>query len=160
VDISQIIAQHGKSVALVFRNMGIRAEVTNKDLMLALVMYKEPLMDAIAAQVAIDTNYTNLEGDEPIGQMAQVKTLANVTVTAKKKSTKVKDTLMGIFTTLVTGAGAYVGAKNKAQATSYNNNIAAPVADTEKEKKHKYFLIGGIAVIVLLVIVLLTQKNK
>jgi hypothetical protein len=160
VDINQLIAQHGKSVALVFKNMGIGAEVANKDLMLALVMYKEPLMDAIAAQVAIDTNYTNLGGDEPIGQMAQVKTLGNVTVAAKKKSTKVKDTLMGIFTTLVTGAGAYVGAKNKAQATTYSNTIAPAVVTPEKEKKQKYFLIGGIAVIVVLVIVLLTQKNK
>ncbi len=179
MNINNIIQLHSNSVAVVFSKMGINSSVTKKDLLLALVLYKQPLIDAIGEQIEAD-EYTGLEGDFtaglPKGFEAAVakrksiqggfngtQTLQNVTVTGKKKSQKAKGTLLSILDTLVTSAGAYVGAKNKAQGQYQNQPsvyIPASTVEDKKKQNQKYFLIGGIAVILILVIVLLTQKNK
>lgn len=171
MDIKQIIQQHGKSVAVVFSRYGINADVTERDLLLAIVMYKQPLIEAIAAQIETDeSGFTGYEGfilpqktmdiikrtqDYSNGQ--HIKTLPTVTVTGKKKSKHVKDKLLGILGTLVNGAGAYLGSK----PGRGNNQASTPAqAPNELPKKHKYILIGGIVLIVVLAIVVLTSKNK
>ncbi len=177
MNINQIIQLHGKSVAVVFSKMRINARVTKKDLLLALVMYKQPLIDAIAQQIEAD-EYTGSDGDWTLGIPAglgaaiakrkaleggfnRTQTLPNVTVTGKQKSQKTKNSLLSILDTLVTSAGAYVGAKNKAQAGGVTNtSYTEQSEENDKKKKQKYFLIAGIALIILLIIVLLTQKNK
>jgi hypothetical protein len=176
VNINNIIQLHSNSVAVVFSKMGINASVTKKDLLLALVMYKQPLIDAIGEQIEADeyTGYEGVYGMLPKGFESAVakrksqqggynatQTLPNVTITGKQKSQKAKGTLLSILDVLVTSAGAYAGSKNKAQAQSQAATyIPAAIAEDTKKKNQKYFLIAGAAIIILLIIVLLTQNNK
>lgn len=182
MDVKELIGQHKESVALVFKQLGINAPVTPKEVIHATLIYQGRFIDALADRIAIDNQeYTGFDFTTPgnfnsdallkkIGapqsgtatvfpangtQFGQTQTLPSVTV----KSKAAKKTLWDILDTVAGAAGSYFKAKggNNTTAITY----ASPNDDTPKKTdKNKYFLIGGIVLVVLLVALVVSKKNK
>lgn len=182
MDIKELIGQHGKSVALVFKKMGIKAAVTPANVMLMTGLYKDRFIDAVVEQVDQDEHLYSGWGEDGFtpgladaikirqqqvtGGFNAPKTLPNVTVTAKKKkSGAVKNTLMDLVSVFATGYGAY---KNARATANTSNTGSDPIITgdgsypppAEPKKKPNVWLIGGIVVIVALILVIVFSSKK
>lgn len=172
MDLQNIIRQHGKSVAVVFKRMGINAPITAKDVMLVTLLHGDSFVNELEKQVENDSAYVGFDSfyipglEQAIAagkanQFNQVQTLPDVRITAKAKSSKVKNTLNDLIQLVAGGLGTYSAAKNANNNTGASNNYQLrPDATPITKNKNKMLLIGGIVLIVILGIVVLTRKNK
>lgn len=171
MDINEIIRQHGNSVAVVFKKRGISAPVTAGNLMLQTILNKEDFIDQLAGQVEADHAYTGADGDFLSGlakslSLAKGKVfneeqnLPGVTVTAKSKSSKLKNTLSDLLSVVGGGFGAYIAGR-KNQSTSTNPFVLGEgYTPTPEKKKPNYLLIGGIVLFVVLVAAVILKKSN
>ncbi len=177
MDIKEIIRQHPKSVAVVFKRRGINAPVTAANVMLQTVLGKDEFIDDLCNQIEDDGEYTNDNGStlDPVSiymnspvaksKIAELKASQNT----KSKSEKVKNTLRD-FLGIVGGTfGAYKAWRGTVHPTSTatpgingaaSDAPSGPSPEQIAKKKSKMLLIGGIALIVILVIAVLTTSKK
>ena len=178
MDLKQLTRQHNKSVAVVFKKMGFNSPVTPAHVTLAAALYKDDFANAVAEQVLNDESLSSWDGQlfipggGNLGDIIKakkegkpfnaVKTLPNVTVTARKKSDKVRNTLLDIVSVIGAGYGAYKTAKatpgNVYTPTSTGSGEA--VYQEPEKKKPNYVLIAGIIIIITLIVLVLAKKNK
>lgn len=178
MNIKQITGQHGKTVALVFNKMGLKLQPTPANVVLATTLYKDQFIDTLAD--AVDQETTNFGGTfsgiaqavanatKNPAQFNEMQTLGNVTVQAsynkKTKGEKIKNTLRDVLGLVLTGYGTYKSAKANGQSQepslATNPYIPAPLPAEEKpKKKFNPWIIGIIAIVVLLIIVFATKKK-
>lgn len=182
MDIRELIGQHGKSVALVFKNLGIKGPVNSKEVLLATLLHQGVFIDALEKQIEADSKYTSLEGSgtfnsaallakigagpapapvyyPPVGNsFGQTQTMQPVTVTSSKAKAA-KKSLWEILGTVAEAAGKFISAKNGTGQTVYVPQAPPAADDTKKTDKNKMFLIGGIGLVVVLLVIFLTQKK-
>jgi hypothetical protein len=173
MDIKEIIGQHSQSVALVFKNLGIKAPVTTKEILFATLVYQDRFIDALVQQIAIDNNeYTGYsDGTEipvifPTGtkfpkqgnKFGQTQTLPDVVV----KSKAAKKSLWDILGSVADNAAKIITATK-----SGNQPVYIPTEQTTPRSNNginagaqKWWLIGGIGLLVVLIIVYINQRGK
>jgi len=178
MDLKELIGQHGNSVALVYKKMGVSDEVTPESILNYASKYGQKFINAVAKQAEADeVAYLNFSGDatsllppgfsEAVKKRAEKVTLGNVTVKSrpkKKTGEKIKNTLNDALDLFVKGAGAIATIKgNKGTgADNPGGGIYSPV-DTgtpEPKKKINYWLIAGIIIIIVLILVLVFKKKS
>ena len=174
MDINEIIRQHGNSVAVVFKKRGISAPVTAGNLMLQTILNKEDFINQLASQVEADHAYTGADGDFLSGLAKSLslarntdekvfneqQNLPGVTVTAKSKSSKLKNTLSDLLSVVGGGFGAYISGRNN-QSTSTNPFVLGEgYTPPPEKKKPNYLLIGGIVLFVVLVAAVILKKSN
>lgn len=180
MDLQNIIRQHGNSVAVVFKNNGIKSPVNTESLMLHTLLKGDEFIEQVGDQVERDASYTGFGGaglgNDPGGVFISlpagngidsVKTLEPVTVTAskKKKAIDVKNVLSDFAGIL----GTYLGAKQAAKTGSapstatptYVMQSGSNAADAGAPAKIKpnYILIAAVVLIVALIIAVAAKKN-
>jgi hypothetical protein len=179
-DIKDIIRQHHKSVAVVFKKLGIKSPVSVDSLVLHTALKQDDFIDALADQIYADelkNSYTGFDfpliGNDPdffkklnlpkkpdVGDM---QTVPGVTVTAKKKSEKVKNTLQDILSGLGTFFGAKAAAKNKNAATppyyGGSSSSSSPTDPPAQKKKNQTILFIAIGLVVILIIAVVVSKK-
>ena len=143
--IQNIIRQHSKDVAVVFKQLGITAPVTPKEVIFATILYPDKFINSLAKQIDNSSAIASFEGEENPHE------LANVTVTATRPSTAAKNTLTDILNSVMGGVGAYLGAKNA------GTRVVTP---EPLPKKVNWYLVGGIAIVVALVIYIVSTNKK
>ena len=188
MDIQNIIRQHGKSVAVVFKKNGINKPATADNLILHTILKGPDFIEQIADQVGQDSLYTGLEGD-PLFNIDINKTVAdakariggnqfNATQTlpaavVQKKKT-ILDALHGVLSAVAEPLGQWAGAKKAAQAGPLVYNTAtgsyaalpggysplAPVVPPVDPKKKDTTIILIIAAVVVLGLIAAIAANK
>lgn len=178
MDIKQITGQHGKTVALVFNKMGIKLKPTPANVVLVTTLYKDQFIDALADAVDQETTHFGgmfsgvakaVENATKNPQFNEMQTLGNVTVQAsynnkkQAKGEKIKNTLRDVLGLVLTGYGTYKAAKANGQSSApsvaTNPYIPAPLPEEKPKKKFNPWIIGIIAIVVLLIIVFATKKK-
>jgi hypothetical protein len=187
MDIKELVGQHKKSVALVFKRLGINAPVTQKEVVYATLVYQGDFIDAVENQIAADLGeYANYTGDNlpqftftpkssvgammtQIGVQQPINTFpANGTQfgqtqtlpTVAVKSKAAKKSLWDILDTVAGAAGKFIAAKNAGKSQPSNVEPASP-EDAAKKNKTTYMIIGvAVLLLVLLLIFFLTKGKK
>lgn len=173
MDVKQIAGQHGKSVALVFKRLGISAPVTPKEIVYATLVYQGDFINPLVEQIAKDNREsTGFDDSEPAPHteivnptgaqfpeqgkgFGQTQTMQGVSVASKSKAAK--KSLWDILGTVAEAAGKFVAAKNSQGQTVYVQQPSAP--DTGKKPGNKMLIYGGIALAVVLVAILLIKRK-
>lgn len=159
MNLTDIIRQHGKSVALVFSKMGIEGPVTVETLMYATLIGQHEFIDALEAQIAQDAGEVSYIGDTltredfkgipGVDDSFDEKKLPAVVVTSKKVKTTLWDVLNTVFATV----GGLAGNRN---ATIHK----APTPPADEKKKTNYFLIAALVLIAVLFGIVLFKSKK
>lgn len=176
MELHELIRQHGRSVAFVFRKMGITAPVTPANVVNIAALYGEVFIDALERQISLEEKgYSHLEGDDynwidyssagddpdynnPTGDMANTKVLAPVVVTTKAK--KATSGLKNILSTIAETLGAYAGARRNATIHKDDGtNIFGEKPPVQQQKTNSFLMIA-LVLIAVLTIVLIASKHK
>jgi hypothetical protein len=169
MDIKELIGQHNKSVALVFKQLGINAPVTEREIIFATLVYQDIFINAIAEQLNAESYFDGNDllrkiGAAPGGTayppngtaFGQTQSLTPIVVSNKKN--KWLQTAKEILSTVADSASKIISAKNSKGETVY---VTQP-SNTGKnaDNNNKWLMYGGIALLVLLIIAVIVKNNK
>jgi hypothetical protein len=152
MELNELIRQHGKSVAFVFKRMDIDAPVTPKDVALVAAMYGEAFVDALEEQITLDEGYSGWPG-VGVGE-PEYKQLPEIVISPKAK--KATNGLRNILTTIADTLGTF--AASKRNATIHKDDGFVDDVQVQK-KKTNYFLIAALVLIAVLAVVLAVSKK-